>query len=411
MDRLYEFGLIIFQFLIKLSSLFNNKAKLWINGRQAMFAKMAEKLQDGEQRIWIHASSLGEFEQGRTLIELIKKEKPNYKIVLTFFSPSGFEIQKNYEFADYVFYLPLDTKRNAEKFVSLVNPKIVIFIKYEFWYNHLKAVHRRGIPIYLISAIFTPEHAFFKWYGKWYKKMLYYFNHFFVQNEQSRKLLESIDIKNISIAGDTRFDRVFEIAQQAKSIPMVEEFCKNNISVIFGSSWKVDEEMFFDFINKNEYGVKFVIAPHEIHEANIVRIMSKITQKTVRFSQADKNKLHDAQVLIIDNIGMLSSVYQYGKIAYIGGGFGSGIHNILEAATFGLPVLFGPNYHKFQEAIDLIQLQAAFEVSNQNDAIKLLTNLIEDKDLYNKSSKICSNYIENKRGATSMIFEKLVDKL
>ncbi len=407
MRVLYEFVLILSEFFIKIVAFFNKKAKLWIDGRKFIFKEIAETLQDDKFRIWIHVASLGEFEQGRPLMELLKKEHQNYKIVLTFFSPSGFEIQKNYEFADYVFYLPLDRRRNAEKFIKLINPNFAIFIKYEFWYNHLRELKNRNIPIYLISGIFVPNHAFFKWYGGWYKQILYFFTHFFVQNNQSKQLLENIGIKNVTIADDTRFDRVFDIASGAKNIPVVKEFCNDDITMIFGSSWKNDEELFFEFINKNEYNLKFIIAPHEIHDANIKRILSKITIETVRFSQSANINIKNAQVLIIDNIGMLSSVYQYGNIAYIGGGFGSGIHNILEAATFGLPVIFGPNYHKFQEAIDLIELKGAFVVTNKSEATEILTKLIENKTLCRESSKICSNYIENKRGASKFILNSL----
>ncbi len=354
MNRIYGFSMLILNLLFKVASVFNTKAKLWVAGRKDIFKQIADKLKDDKFRIWIHVSSLGEFEQGRPLMELLKKEYPDYKIFLTFFSPSGFEVQKNYKFADYIFYLPLDTKSNAVKFVDLINPDIAIFVKYEFWYNHLKALSDKKIPTYLISGIFRPSHAFFKWYGKWYKQILYFFDHFFVQNSESKQLLENIGLRNVTISGDTRFDRVAEIAQKAKPIPFIEKFCEDNTTVIFGSSWKADEELFFDFINKNENNIKFIIAPHEIHEENIVKIMSRITQPILRYSQIEHNKSNDARVLIIDNIGMLSTAYKYGSIAHIGGGFGSGIHNILEAATFGLPILFGPNYHKFQESLKVL---------------------------------------------------------
>ncbi len=403
MDRLYGIFLIIFRFLLGLVSIFHNKAKLWIEGRKNLLQKIENQLENDSFRIWIHASSLGEFEQGRPIIEELKKDFPDCKIVITFFSPSGYEIQKNYELADYVFYMPLDTKRNACKFVELINPNLAIFVKYEFWYNHLKALHDRKIPTILISAIFRPDQAFFKWYGKWYRKMLYMFTYFFVQNEESKNLLEKSGINTVSISGDTRLDRVCNIASNAKPIPIIQKFCENHTTVIFGSSWKADEELFFDFINKQSEGIKFIIAPHEIDESNIERILSNIKIPAQRYSQIKGDYKHDADVLIIDNIGMLSSVYQYGSIACIGGGFGSGIHNILEAATFGLPVIFGPNYHKFKEAIDLINLKGAFEINNKADAELALKRLLENKELLENTSTICKNYVENAKGATQII--------
>lgn len=410
MDTIYEVALILFRVLFGLISPFNKKIKQWIKGRKDLFKQIEDELKNDKFRIWIHVASLGEFEQGRPIIELLKKKYPKYKIVLTFFSPSGYEIQKNYRYVDYVFYLPLDTKRNATKFIKLINPNIAIFVKYEFWYNHLKALQNHNIPILLISGIFRANQTFFKRYGKWYKRMLYMFSHFFVQNKESKKLLEHIGIHHVSIAGDTRFDRVIDIASKAKPIPIIENFCNNNISVIFGSSWKADEDLFFEFINKENKGVKFIIAPHEIHESNIKRIESNITKPTQRYSKINDNYEYNDDVLIIDNIGMLSSIYQYGSIAYIGGGFGSGIHNILEAATFGLPVMFGPNYYKFQEAVDLIKLKGAFEIKNKVEAELTLRKLIDNKQVYDETALICKNYVENKKGASSMIIDYIVKK-
>ncbi len=407
MDRIYGFALILLKTFFKIISPFNKKAKAWLDGRKNLFKNIKSQLKEDDFRIWIHVASLGEFEQGRPLIELLKKKYPDYKIVLTFFSPSGYEIQKNYKLADYVFYLPLDTKHNADRFINIINPNIAIFVKYEFWHNHLKALNKKNIPTYLISGIFRPDHAFFKWYGTWYKKILYMFDHFFVQNTESKDLLRSIGIESVSISGDTRFDRVFDIASKVKPIPIIEKFCDNKLSVIFGSSWKADEELFFDFINNAPDNIKFIIAPHEIHEENVARIISRINKAVIRYTQANLQDKLNENVLIIDNMGMLSSVYQYGSIACIGGGFGSGIHNILEAATFGLPVLFGPNYHKFQEAIDLIQLKGAFVINNKNKATKTLKELIDNKEFLAKTSQICKSYIENKRGATEKIFKHL----
>ncbi len=406
---LYHLGLHLFKFLLTLVSPFNKKAKLWLQGRKGIFKHIQSKLGKNEQRVWIHAASLGEFEQGRPIIEAIKNRFPEKKIVLTFFSPSGYEIQKDYKFADYVFYLPLDLKRNAKKFIELVRPEYVIFIKYEFWRNFLHVLKHQNISTYLVSAIFRKDQVFFRWYGGWYRKMLHSFNHFFVQNQESKELLTILGYDNVTISGDTRFDRVATIAEKAKSFPLIEQFCNNQTTLILGSSWKTDEEVLFDFMNNPKNEVKIIIAPHEIHESNIERIISKLTKKVQRYSKADETNVKDAAILIIDNIGMLSSIYQYGDVAYIGGGFGSGIHNILEAATFGLPVLFGPNYHKFKEAVDLIKLGGAFEVKDKVAVNQHLIKLLSNKEYLATKSKICREYVENQKGATTAIVKYLAE--
>ncbi len=403
MNIIYLIGLYLFKFLLLTVSTLNARAKKWINGRRRLISQISSQLKENEKRIWIHAASLGEFEQGRPVIEALKKNAPELKVVLTFFSPSGYEIRKNYEFADYVFYLPLDTKRNAEKFISLIKPEFVIFIKYEFWRNFLFVLKKQNIPTYLISSIFRKDQLFFKWYGKWYRQILGSFKWFFVQNEESKQLLESIGYKNLTISGDTRFDRVFEIAQQVKSFPVIEKFTKDHFVIILGSTWKEDEDLLFEYINNECNNIKFIIAPHEIHESNIQRILKNLTKKTIRYSQAKEENVGDCEILIIDNIGMLSSIYQYGNLAYIGGGFTTGIHNILEAATFGLPVLFGPDYHKFQEAIDLIDLGGAFEVSSKRIAIEKIEKLFIDKEFCKVAGSICREYVEGKKGATAFI--------
>ena len=407
MDLIYHLGLHLFKILLVVASPFNKKAKMWLHGRKGWYDHVKRKLTENETRIWIHAASLGEYEQGRPVIEALKRKKPKQKIVLTFFSPSGYEIQKNYEFADYVFYLPLDTKRNAKRFIHLIRPDFVIFIKYEFWHNFLNTLKRQNIPTYLVSAIFRKDQVFFHWYGKWYRKMLYQFDHFFVQNSESKQLLEMIDIKEATVSGDTRFDRVYDIASTVKSFPVVEKFCNNKFTFILGSSWKADEEILFDFINDSNNQVKFIIAPHEIHNTNIERIISNLKKKYQRYSLATQINVNEADILIIDNIGILSSIYQYGNIAYIGGGFGSGIHNILEAATFGLPVLFGPNYKKFKEAIELIELGGAFVVKDSVSVTNQLQKLIKDKEHLELTSNKCKDYIKAQKGATITITEYL----
>jgi 3-deoxy-D-manno-octulosonic-acid transferase len=409
MNLFYLIGLYIFKLLLLASSPFNIRARKWIKGRKKLFKQIRQQLNENEKRIWIHSASLGEFEQGRPIIEELKKYWPNLKIVLTFFSPSGYEIQKNYEHADYVFYLPLDTPGNAKRFIDLIKPEFVIFIKYEFWRNFLNTLKKRQIPTYLISAIFRKDQVFFRPYGKWYRKVLSNFSWLFVQNNDSLKLLQQIGYNNASISGDTRFDRVLQIASAAKSIPVAESFSNGHFTIIIGSSWRLDEEILFEFINSKRDNIKFILAPHEIHEPNIQRISNSLKIDYMRFSNATDSQ-KEADVLIIDNIGMLSSIYRYGKIAYIGGGFGSGIHNILEAATFGLPVIFGPNYKKYQEAVDLIRLGGAFEVNNSNDIKEILNKLVSEKSFFEKAGAICCKYVQDNCGACKIIMDFLIEK-
>ncbi len=393
-----------------IASPFNIRAKKWIAGRKGLFSIIQNQLQPNEKRIWVHVASLGEFEQGRPVIERIKKQWPQLKIVLTFFSPSGYEIRKNYEHADYVFYLPLDTRRNANKFTNLVKPDFAIFVKYEFWHHFLSALKRNQVPVYLISAIFRKQQVFFRPWGRWYRKILGKFAHIFVQDQESQMLLKKFGFLNTTISGDTRFDRVYEIASAAKTFPLIENFTNGHFTVILGSSWKADEEILFDYINKKGGRLKFIIAPHEIHEQNIQRIMANLTISYQRFTSLTPEKTGETDVLIIDTMGMLSSVYQYGKIAYIGGGFGSGIHNVLEAATFGLPVIFGPNYKKYKEALDLVSSGGAFEVNNESEATDTLEKFLTDVAFYEGAGRIAKDYVDKNRGACKTIMEFLDQK-
>ncbi len=405
MRLIYSLGIRIYYVGILCASLFNKKAKLWIKGRRKLLEKIAKTINPNNNTIWIHTASLGEFEQGRPVIEAIKKISNNYKILITFFSPSGYEIRKNYQGADYIFYLPLDTKSNAKKFISIVQPKKVFFIKYEFWYHYLKVLHDRNIPIFLLSGIFRKNQIFFKWYGIWFKKILGNFSHIFLQNKGSYDLLKSLHLNNISVSGDTRFDRVYDIAKQAKTIETVKKFCENSLVIICGSTWEKDEQLLLKFINQTNYSVKYIIAPHEIHDSHIQQLLSGLEKPVVCFSNADKCQINDKKILVIDNIGMLSSLYKYGDIAYIGGGFGVGIHNILEAATFGLPILFGPNYKKFNEAVDLIKLQGAFCIKSFFELKKKLEWLISNKEYRYKSGEIASKYIKDNKGVTPSILK------
>lgn len=404
---LYNLFIRLYYFAILITSLFNKKAKLFLSGRKNNFENLQKQFSSSNKIVWFHAASLGEFEQGRSVIEEFRKKFPEYKILLTFFSPSGYEIRKNFQGADYICYLPFDFKNNVQKFISIVNPQLVFFIKYEFWYNYLKILHDKNIPVYIFSAIFREEQIFFKWYGSFFRNILTYFNHIFVQNEISEKLLASIHIKNVSISGDTRFDRVFQIAQTSKTLPLIEKFKGNNFIVIAGSTWDKDEELLIQYINsKNESTpIKFIIAPHEIKSSNIERILSCITKKSVKYSDAENENIEEKEVLIIDNIGMLSSLYKYSDIAYIGGGLGKGIHNTLEAATYGNPVLFGPNYHRFGEACDLLKYNAGTVIENYNALEIAIDKYYNNSELLKTSSGAAKNYVENNRGATSIILD------
>jgi 3-deoxy-D-manno-octulosonic-acid transferase len=408
MKLIYNISVFFYYLAINLASLFSAKAKLWINGRKHIFSKIELALHSNSSPlIWFHCASLGEFEQGRPLIEKIKKEHPSHKIALTFFSPSGYEIRKNYSGADYIFYLPLDTPANAKKLVALLNPKIAFFVKYEFWFNYLNELKSKSIPIYLVSGIFREKQHFFKPYGNWFKKQLSCFTHFFLQDKTSELLLHSIGYTNTTITGDTRFDRVDEISKNITSYPLLEQFCTNTPTFIIGSSWP-DDERIISQASKTLNTYKLIIAPHEIDEQHIQFIEEKfsIYGNCVRYTKSTDATIKSANVLIIDNIGMLSSLYQYGTIAYIGGGFGKGIHNILEAATFGLPIIFGPNYHKFLEAKELIRQKGAFTI---NDLVELESTLhyLSTKSNYESASSSSRKYIQSNIGATSKILSAI----
>lgn len=407
MRLVYNAGIFFYRAVAWVISPFNNKAGAWINGRKNWYDSLKENIHPGERYIWIHCASLGEFEQGRPLIESIKKEKPEFRILLTFFSPSGYEIRKNYPLADYVCYLPYDTPRNAEKFIALVNPVIAIIIKYEFWDNLISTVNRKNIPLYLISGIFRKRQHFFKWYGGFFRKILGKFTRIFVQDQESLDLLNGIGITNVFVAGDTRFDRVSEIAAQAKEIPQIKMFTGDEKLFIAGSSWRPDEEIIATYIGSHPEIMKWIFAPHEIDNDNIERLENLLTVKSVRFTEFDEDST-DARVMIIDNIGMLSSAYRYASIASVGGGFGKGIHNILEPACWGIPVLFGPNFGKFREAVDLIAMEGARSFSNYEDFKAILDKLISDEMLYHKSSVQAREYVNKNRGATALILKEIV---
>jgi 3-deoxy-D-manno-octulosonic-acid transferase len=408
MNILYQTGILFYTISVKIASLFNEKARQFVRGRKNWQKKLAEKIETNARYLWVHCASLGEFEQGRPLIEEIRKQFPEYRILLTFFSPSGYEIRKNYDQADMVMYLPVDTRRNAKKFLQIVQPEKAFFIKYEYWHFYIEELKKRNIPLFMVSAIFRENQHFFKnsLWGKWYRKMLYKVEHFFVQNEKSAELLQSIGLTNFTVSGDTRFDRVATIARNAKEIPLVEKFMNNQPLLVAGSTWKPDEELLAAFIN-NHPNLKVVFAPHEVTEPNMNRLEQLLKTSHIRFSKADENEIAGFQVLIIDSVGLLSSLYRYGNLAYIGGGFGVGIHNILEAATFGLPVIFGPNYKKFKEAVDLKNTGGAFSIQNFNELESILNKFLGNNHQLSEASAVCKNYVEKNTGSTNFIIKKV----
>lgn len=409
MKYLYNLGILIYVLAARLLSPFNSKARLWTRGRRGWEFLLEEKVNREKTNIWIHCASLGEFEQGRPLIDAIKKIKPEYRIIITFFSPSGYEIRKNYSNADLVCYLPADTPNNARKFIHLVNPTAVIFVKYEFWNNYTLLLKRNGIPLYLISGIFRKEQPFFKWYGGFFKKMLFRFSHIFVQDHESENLLKGIGIKNITIAGDTRFDRVVEIADSAKDIQQIELFRSGEKLFLAGSSWPQDEEIIARYINLYPGRMKWVFAPHEIDNANIERLQKLLGTGAARFSEFTE-KTAEARVLIIDNIGMLSAAYRYAYIAAVGGGFGKGIHNVLEAACWGIPVVFGPNHKKFREAVELLSLDGARCFTTFEDFSQIVDSWLSDSDEYLRYALNASKYVQENTGATDKILNKIFKK-
>ncbi len=402
----YTIGLHAFGWLIRIVALWNPKARQWVVGRNSIFEKLKTALSTNSQPIaWFHTASLGEFEQARPVIERFKIEYPAYKILLTFYSPSGYEIRKDYEHADWVFYLPLDTHRNARKFISIVNPTVVFFVKYEFWHYYLTELKKRRIPTILFSAIFRPNQAFFKWYGAFFRNMLRCFNYLFVQNAESLTLLQGIGLQNVTVAGDTRIDRVSKIADTKKDIPLAAKFKGTDLLLIVGSAWQGDLDLLLPYLNQFSQPLKVIIAPHEIKEETLQHIGKTLNKKTLRFSQATETTVTQCDALLIDGIGLLASLYQYGDFAFVGGGFYDGIHSILEPAVFGMPIFFGPDYRKFQEAFDLIDAKAAFCVHNTAEFAPIFEELYQNSDKRHQLAETARTYIGQSAGATGKILE------
>ena len=410
MKILYNIFVFKAQILLSLIALFNKKIKLFVDGRKEIFSKISSL--KNKDTIWFHTASLGEFEQARPIIEEIKKKYPNYKILITFFSPSGYEIRKNYNLAEVVCYLPLDSKSNAKQFVKALNPKLAVFIKYEFWPNLLNELKKKNIPTILVSGILREKQIFFKFYGGFMRKSLHAFHHFFVQNTTSKKLLKNINYSNVTIAGDTRFDRVSKILEQDNSLDFIEDFKNNQYTIVAGSTWKEDEELLVNYINnQSSEKEKFIIAPHNIKSDAIVALQKSITKKTVLFSDNDGKNLAEYQVFIIDTIGILTKIYAAADVAYVGGGLKTGLHNILEPATFGIPVVIGNKYDKFKEAVDLVKIGGCISVSKQQEFTKVFINFKKDENFRKLTGTINKKYIQNNLGATKIIMNYLKTKL
>ncbi len=401
---MYELIICLYTLGVAVASLFNPKArKMWRGGREA-FRVLRDKVDGGQRYVWFHAASLGEFEQGRPIIERLRAEHPEYKILLTFFSPSGYEVRKNYEGADIVCYLPLDTYFSARKFLNLVHPEMAFFIKYEFWWNYLHILKRRGVPVYSVSSIFREGQVFFRWYGRSYRRVLKCFTRFFVQNDESKRLLATLGITNVEITGDTRFDRVLQIKRQAKKLPMVEAFKQDCKVFVAGSSWPPDEDIFIKYFNDHR-DWKLIIAPHVIGDDHIRQIVGKLSRTAVRYTEATEESVGKADCLIIDCFGLLSSIYGYGDVAYVGGGFGVGIHNVLEAAVWGMPVIFGPNNKRFQEAQDLLASGGGREVDSYSQFEAVMNTYVTDASAIKEDGQKAAGYVAATAGATDKILK------
>jgi len=413
MQQIYSLLIMCYGLSIRFASVFNKKAALWIKGRQQYWVILDKIVASPPFNIpvrklaWFHCASLGEFEQGRPIIETFKQQHPEYLILLTFYSPSGYEVRKAYTGADLILYLPLDTKANVKRFVDTLRPDVVFYIKYEFWFNFLSYLQSKKIPTYLVSAVFRPDQHFFKGYAEWPRKILHGFINIFVQNEDSKELLQFIGIENAEVSGDTRFDRVAAVASKPKAIDIARAFALNHKVMVAGSIWPADEDLIFKLIYQNKHKMRFIIAPHEISAEHIDALMQRAGKTAVRFSKTSIEEAASAEILIIDSVGMLSQLYQYGTLAYIGGGFGVGIHNILEASAFGLPVFMGPNYHKFNEAKELIELGGAFEVTKPDELIKKVNILLNDKKELTHARSVSKTYVANGCGASEIVMKRV----
>lgn len=406
---MYNVAISIYSFFMRMIAPFHKKANLMVQGHKETYEILKKQIDPSSKYVWFHVASLGEYEQALPMIETIRSEKPHYKILLTFFSPSGYEVQKDNPLMDIVCYLPFDRKKNVERFLDLAQPNIAIFVKYEFWYNFIHGLYQRDIPVYLISAVFRPNQLFFKPWGGIFKKILYHYTHIFVQDRGSRSLIRNQGLNNVTVMGDTRMDRVIQIKENAMDLPIVEKFVnlKNSQSVLVaGSSWPEDETLLINYFNKHAY-LKIIIAPHLIDEAHLKQIEAKLKRTHIRYSEASEVDTRNYDCLIIDNFGLLSSIYRYGEIAYIGGGFGAGIHNLPEAAVHSIPVIFGPNHSKFIEAKELMRKGGGFTVSNETELNKVLKNFVTSPEDLEIAGERAAEYVYESSGATKRIVNKI----
>ncbi|CCY15864.1 3-deoxy-D-manno-octulosonic-acid transferase [Prevotella sp. CAG:755] len=403
---MYTIAIYLYALAVRLASLTNRKARLMIKGHRKTWRTLRDHAKERQHYVWFHAASLGEFEQGRPLMERLRREHPEKRILLTFFSPSGYEVRKDYAGADLVCYLPFDTPLNARRFVRLVQPEKAFFIKYEFWHHYIDELHRAGVPVYSVSSIFRNDQIFFRPYGRGYARVLHHFNHFFVQNEASRRLLNSLGVTQVSVTGDTRFDRVIDIRNQAKSLPLAAALTGDSRTIVAGSTWPPDEEILIPYFNRHPE-LKLIIAPHEVNEERLNSIEQRLKRPALRYSQATPESSAQADCLIIDGYGLLSSLYRYATLAYVGGGFGVGIHNVPEAAVYGVPVFFGPNNQRFREARDLINEGGSFEVTSADDFQAQADRLLADERALAKSGQAAGDYIRRNSGATEAIFREV----
>ena len=405
---LYNTGIFLSTLLLPLIAVFNPKIKKFISGRKDVFSNLQSGLKSHSKVIWVHSASLGEFEQGLPVIQLIRKEYPDHAILITFFSPSGYEVRKNTDVADLVTYLPLDSRRNAKKFLEIVQPRLAIFIKYEIWPNYLKQLNQKGVPAILISAIFNKRQVYFKWYGGFMRKALKLLRFIYVQNQISKELLSNIGLNDVEVSGDTRFDRVSQIRTQPNQLNFMESFKGSSMCFVAGSTWPEDEEILLEYINKQETALKFVIAPHDIKDDHIRQLRQKIKVSSMLYSEINEEEdLSEISVLVIDTIGLLTKIYSYADMAYVGGGFATGLHNTLEPAVFGIPVIIGPEYHKFQEALDLVHQKGILVIKSLSDFERWMRQLLNDEEFRRNTGLININYINNKRGASVQIMKHI----
>lgn len=407
---IYWLAIKLYVLAVRIASLFNPKAKLFVKGRRKLLSNIKYALiNERRPRIWVHCASLGEFEQGRPVIEALRRDYPNFALVVTFFSPSGYEVRKNYDGADYIFYLPVDSPTHARKFIKAVQPRLCLFVKYELWYYYLNLLAKKDIPIVLISAIFRKSQPFFKWYGRLHRRMLNCFSYIFVQDNESVQLLNNIGVEHVSVGGDTRFDRVLKTKEQAMPLPLAEAFCKDHKVIVAGSTWAEDEQKLQQLLGELGDNWKLIVAPHEVNDKHIADV-EQLFPNAVKWSNVNVTHVAEHRVLVVDKIGLLSSIYRYADVAWIGGAFRTGLHNTLEAAVYGLPIMHGPEFTKFKEARELVDIKASFPIDNYEQALVLIQKWESDTMSYNRAKEAAQNYVLSNVGATNKILDYLTEK-